>query len=96
MRPPRWGLLLALVTTLTLVAGTSAVLAKDNGKGHGKGGSKAASAADAPAAPDQAQGKGGGSTAPDAADASAALEQAGPVTGSKTLECYRYLVQRGR
>jgi Mg-chelatase subunit ChlD len=85
VRPPRWGLLLALVTTLTLVAGTSAVLAKDNGKGHGKGGSKAASAADAPAAPDQAQGKGAGSTAPDAADASAALEQAGPVAGSKTL-----------
>jgi Mg-chelatase subunit ChlD len=67
-------LLLALVATLTLVAGTSAVLAKDHGRGHGKGGSTAPSAADAPA-------RRGGS----AAQAQAALEQVGPVTGSKTL-----------
>jgi Mg-chelatase subunit ChlD len=52
VRPTRWSLLLALVTTLTLVAGTSAVLAQGRGMGSGSKTPRTPSAANTSAVPD--------------------------------------------
>ncbi len=70
VRPTRWSLLLALVTTLTLVAGTSAVLAQGRGAGGGSKTPRTPSAANTSAAPDPGGGTVHGSKTLSASDIS--------------------------